>query len=152
MHLSLEELEILRKLTYESLNSDPGFLRYWGSKFEILEFFQYRLDNFLMFYMVIFEIIFWPPSFKYCHPFKDVHRRQKLTTDFFFKLFELTVLVVTISISRKKNILTMVSGAHFLRGLTAKSKVLSISNSFWRQIFLQFEIHIGLHTRFRFTK
>ena len=27
-------------------------------------------------------------------PFKDVHRQQKLTTDF-FKLFELTTLVVT---------------------------------------------------------
>ena len=42
------------------------------------------------------------------HGVKDVHRRQKLTTDF-FKLFELTILDVTISISRKKNILTMVS-------------------------------------------
>ena len=43
---------------------------------------------------------------------KDVHRRHKLTTDF-FKLFELTILVVTISISSKKIILTMVSrGGH----------------------------------------
>ena len=32
---------------------------------------------------------------------KDVHRQQKLTTDF-FKLFELTILVVNISISKKK--------------------------------------------------
>ena len=32
---------------------------------------------------------------------KDVHRRQKLTTDF-LQTFELTILVVTISISRKK--------------------------------------------------
>ena len=33
--------------------------------------------------------------------FMDVHRRQKLTTDF-FKPFELTILVVNISISRQK--------------------------------------------------
>ena len=32
---------------------------------------------------------------------KDVHHRQKLTTDF-FKTFELTILVVNISISRKE--------------------------------------------------
>ena len=50
---------------------------------------------------------------------KDVHRRQKLTTDF-FKLFELTILVVTISISRKR-MLSVVSGVSFLRGLIAKS-------------------------------
>ena len=31
------------------------------------------------------------------YAFKDVHRRQKLTTDF-FRLFELTIFVVTISI------------------------------------------------------
>ena len=43
-----------------------------------------------------------------CTFFKDVHRRQKLKTDF-FKLFEMTVLVVTISISREKNILAIVS-------------------------------------------
>ena len=39
----------------------------------------------------------------------------------------------------------------FLRGLITKSQVLSIFNSS-DDIFLQFEIHIGLHTRFRFTK
>ena len=50
---------------------------------------------------------------------KDVHRRQKLTTDF-FKLSELTVLVVTISISGKKNMLTMVSGGSFFKGLDNK--------------------------------
>ena len=52
---------------------------------------------------------------------KDVHRRQKLTTDF-FKLFELTILVVTISISRKK-IFTYLGFqvGHFLRGLITKS-------------------------------
>ena len=50
---------------------------------------------------------------------KDVHRRQKLTTDI-FKLFELTILVVTISISRKKNMLTVVSGGSFFRGLGNK--------------------------------
>ena len=47
--------------------------------------------------------------------FKDVHRRQKLTTDF-FRLFELTILVVTISISREKDMLTVVSGGSFLKG------------------------------------
>ena len=46
--------------------------------------------------------------------FKDVHRREKLKTDF-FKVFELTNLAVTISISRKKNMLTVVSGVHLLR-------------------------------------
>ena len=51
-------------------------------------------------------------------PFKDVHRRQKLTTDF-FKLFELTILVVTISIERK-NMLTVVSGDSFFKGLDNK--------------------------------
>ena len=40
--------------------------------------------------------------------FKDIHRRQKLTTDF-FKLLELSILVVNISISRKKNMPTVVS-------------------------------------------
>ena len=49
---------------------------------------------------------------------KDVHRRQKLTTDF-FKLSELTILVVTISISREK-ILTVVSGRSFFKGLDNK--------------------------------
>ena len=51
---------------------------------------------------------------------KDVHRRQKLTTDFFFKLFELTILVVNISISRK-NMLTVVSRGSFFKGLDNKS-------------------------------
>ena len=49
---------------------------------------------------------------------KDVHRRQKLMT-VFFKFYELTVLVVTISISRK--IKYAVPGGHFLRGLITKS-------------------------------
>ena len=43
-------------------------------------------------------------------------------------------------------------GGHFLRGLITKSQVLSIFNSSDDRFFLQFEIHIGLHTRFRFTK
>ena len=49
----------------------------------------------------------------------------------FFKLFELTILVVSISISRKKNMLSMVSGGggHFLRGLITKSLVFYIFNS-----------------------
>ena len=45
--------------------------------------------------------------------FKDVHRRQKLTTDFLFKLCELIILVVNISISRKKYMLTVVSRGSF---------------------------------------
>ena len=49
---------------------------------------------------------------------KDVHRRQKLTTDF-FKLFKLTILVVNISISRKK-MLTVVSRRSFFKGLDNK--------------------------------
>ena len=48
------------------------------------------------------------------------HRRQKLTTDF-FKRFEFTILVVTISISRKKICLLWFLGGHFLRGLITKS-------------------------------
>ena len=59
---------------------------------------------------------------------KDVHRRQKLTTDF-FSLLELTILVVNISISRKKICLPWFPGGHFLRGLITKSQVLSIFNS-----------------------
>ena len=51
--------------------------------------------------------------------FKDVHRRQKLMTDF-FKLSELTILAVTISISRKKNMLTVVSGRFIVKGLDNK--------------------------------
>ena len=50
---------------------------------------------------------------------KDVHRGQRLTTDF-FKPFELTILVVTISISRKKIFLPWFPGGHFLRGLITK--------------------------------
>ena len=50
---------------------------------------------------------------------KDVHRRQKLATNF-FKLFELTILVMTISISREKNMLTVVSGGSFFKGLDNK--------------------------------
>ena len=50
---------------------------------------------------------------------KDVHRRQKLTTDF-FKLFELTILVVNISIPRKKNMLTVVSRGSIFKGLDNK--------------------------------
>ena len=46
---------------------------------------------------------------------KDV---QKLTTDF-FKLFELTILVVTISISRKKICLPWFPGSSF-KGLDNK--------------------------------
>ena len=60
---------------------------------------------------------------------KDVHRRLKLTTDFFFKLFELTILLVNISISRKKNMLTVVSRESIYKGLDNKIKVLSIFNS-----------------------
>ena len=59
---------------------------------------------------------------------KDVHRRQKLTTDF-FKIFELTNLVVNISISRKKICLPWFPGGPFLRGLIRKSQVLSIFNN-----------------------
>ena len=50
---------------------------------------------------------------------KDIHHRQKLTTDF-FKLLELTILVVNISISRKKNMLTVVSRGSFFKGLDNK--------------------------------
>ena len=50
---------------------------------------------------------------------KDVHRRQKLTTDF-FQTFELTILVVTISISRKKSILTMLSRVSYFKGFDNK--------------------------------
>ena len=39
--------------------------------------------------------------YKMSHLAEDVHRRRKLTTDF-FKLSELTILVLTISISGKK--------------------------------------------------
>ena len=51
-----------------------------------------------------------------CFTFKDVHRRQKLATDF-FKLFELTILVVDISISREKNMVTVVSRGSFFKGI-----------------------------------
>ena len=51
---------------------------------------------------------------------KEVHCRQKLTT-VFFKFFELTILVVTISISRKNDMFTMVSGGSFCKGLDNKS-------------------------------
>ena len=49
---------------------------------------------------------------------KDVHRRQKLTTDF-FKLFEFTILVVTISILRKKYTYHVFQGSYF-KGLDNK--------------------------------
>ena len=49
---------------------------------------------------------------------QDVHRRKKLTTDF-FKLYELTILIVNISIS-KKNMLTVVSRGSFFKGLDNK--------------------------------
>ena len=51
---------------------------------------------------------------------KDVHRRQKLATDFFQTFKDLTILVVNISISRKKNILTVVSRGSFFKGLDNK--------------------------------
>ena len=55
-----------------------------------------------------------------CFTFKDVNRRQKLTTDF-FKLFELTILVEDISISRKKEYgYRGFQGGHFLRGFDNK--------------------------------
>ena len=50
---------------------------------------------------------------------KDIHRRQKLTTDF-FRPFELTILVVNILISRKKNMLTVVSRGSFFKELDNK--------------------------------
>ena len=56
-------------------------------------------------------------SLKIALIFKDIKRRQKLTTDF-FKL--LTILVVSISISRKKNMLTVVSRGSFFKGLDNK--------------------------------
>ena len=49
---------------------------------------------------------------------KDVHRRQKLTTEF-FQTFDFTILVATISIS-KKNMLTVVSGGSFFKGFDNK--------------------------------
>ena len=51
--------------------------------------------------------------------FKNVQRRRKLTTDF-FKPLELTILVVNISISRKKNMFTVVSRGSFFKGLDNK--------------------------------
>ena len=51
---------------------------------------------------------------------KDVHCRQKLTTDF-FKLLELTILVVTISVSRKEKYAYRGFRGSFLRGLITKS-------------------------------
>ena len=50
---------------------------------------------------------------------KDVHRRQKLTTDF-FKLFELTVFGCDYNNFEKKNMLTVVSGGSFFKGLDNK--------------------------------
>ena len=50
---------------------------------------------------------------------KQVHRRQKLTTDF-FKLLELTILVVTISISRKKYAYHGFRGGSFSKWLDNK--------------------------------
>ena len=43
---------------------------------------------------------------------KDPHRRQKLTTNF-LKLFELTILIVNISISRQKDCLPWFPEGHF---------------------------------------
>ena len=42
----------------------------------------------------------------------DVYRRKKLTTDSFLK----TGMVVTISISRRKNTLAIFSGGHIFKG------------------------------------
>ena len=47
--------------------------------------------------------------------------------------------------------LTVVSGGSFLRGLITKLLVFSILIALTTD-FLQFEIHIGSHTRFRFAK
>ena len=50
--------------------------------------------------------------------------RSSFTEDdntFFFKFFELIILVVTISISRKRIYLSWFPGGHFLRGLITKS-------------------------------
>ena len=65
----------------------------------------------------------------------------------FFKLFELTILVVTILISRKKICLPWFPGGSSFKGLDDKirfSPYLIVLTT----DFLQFEIHIGLHTRF----
>ena len=48
--------------------------------------------------------------------------------------------------------LTVVSGGSFYKGLDNKIIGFSIFNSSDNRFFLQFKIHISLHTRFRFTK
>ena len=67
---------------------------------------------------------FLPTSVSYLKSYHKhyMNRSQAgvMTTDF-FKRFELTVLVVNISISRKKICLPWFPGGHFLRGLITKS-------------------------------
>ena len=80
---------------------------------------------------------------------KDVHHRQKLTTDF-VQNFWIDYLNF-----EKKNIyiLTMVSGWSFFKGLDNKNDQFGTSLIvLTTDFFSQFEIHIGLHTRFKFTK
>ena len=77
--------------------------------------------------------------------FKDAHRRQKLRTDFL--TFGLTILVVIISISRKKYSYHVFRGSYF-KGLDHKI-IGFVSDD---RYFLQFEIHKGLDTSFKFTK
>ena len=92
-------------------------------------------DDFIKISYCIFKI--HKASIK--EPVKDVHRPQKLMTDFFqtFRAYyfgreylnfdkknmftELTILAVNISISRKKVCLQWFPGGHFLRGLITKS-------------------------------
>ena len=73
----------------------------------------YRITHVHNYHSFCSMTIFWKILYLILFgPINDVHRRQNLTTDI-FQTFELTILVVNISISRKKNMFTVVSRGHF---------------------------------------
>ena len=67
--------------------------------------------------------------------FKDVHRRQKLTTDFFQTFWVDYFGCDYLNFEKKICLPWFLGGGSFLRGLTAKSQVFSIFNSSDDRIF-----------------
>ena len=83
---------------------------------------------------------------------KDVHRRQKLTTDF-PQTFCIEYFGCDYYNSVKNIILTTLPRGAYFKGLVNKIiGIVHIQKFLTTDFFLQFQIHVGLGTSFIFTK
>ena len=103
---------------------------------QLMQLTRFKIQEFKRLFPLLCSARFWGQLgelflFVLCFPFAHMNNLHLVLRTFiidksrqqiFFKLFELTILVVNISISRKKNMLTMVSKGSFFKGLDNKIK------------------------------